>query len=221
MKVADFIAEFRRVTGDKAAPFLWADADVLAFLNDAINEACERALLLEDRLSARVCTLILVAGQDTYRLHDSVIRVKRVTFRGRPLDETSVEAEDGNDGNWETRTGEPRRFIQTEGRLRLVPTPTADQADEELGLTVYRRPLEPRTLQGDTASAPELPERYHLRLMNWVYKRAYSVDDPEIADPARADRFDRLFAGDFGDRIDANVQRKQRDRKPPVTRFRF
>jgi hypothetical protein len=222
MKVADFIAEFRRVTGDKTVPYLWADADILAFLNDAIGEACERALLIEDRISPRVCTLVLVAGQDSYKLHDSVIRVKRIAFRGRPLDETSVEAEDANDYAWESRVGEPRRFIQSpEGRLRIVPTPAPEFADAQLDLTVYRRPIEARTLTGDTAGAPEVPERFHQRLMNWVYKRAYSVDDPEIADPARADRYDRLFAADFGVRVDANVQRKQRDRKPPVTRFRF
>lgn len=221
MDVAASLAEFRRVTGDKTAPYLWGDDDFLAFYNDAINEACERALLIEDHTSAACCSVPLVADQDSYNLHGSVIKVKRVLFRGRPMSETSVEAEDAADGMWESRTGEPKRFIQKEGQLRLVPTPSADVAGESLTLTVYRRPLEPRALAGPTNTAPELPERYHLRLLSWVYKRAYSVDAPELQDLARANHFDRLFVADFGERIDANVQRKQRDRKPPVTRFRF
>jgi hypothetical protein len=224
MRVADFITEFRRVTGDGSVPYLWSDEDILAFLIDAINEACERALLIEDRTTARCCTLALVADQDTYRLHTSVIKVKRVTYAGRALTETSVEAMDQQDANWESRTGTPLAYIQTEGKLRVIPIPTAamETAEDELALTVYRRPLEDVALTGDLAGElVEIPARYHLRLMSWVYHRAYTVEDPELKDLAKAATWERKFAGDFGERIDANVQRKQRDRKPPVIRFRF
>jgi hypothetical protein len=217
MDVAAFDAEYRRVTGDTADPPLWTAADVLSYLNDALNEACERALLLEDRTTC--CAIALVANTDTYPLHASIIKVKRVAFRGRALIETSVEAEDRRDGIWETRTGTPLRYILTGSQLRLVPTPNAGAAGEDLALTVYRRELVARTLAAPNNTAPELDERFHLRLMNWLYCRGYSKRDAETLDAAKVTEFEARFTADFGAKVDANVQRKQRDRRPPVVRY--
>jgi hypothetical protein len=222
MDVAGSLAEFRRVTGDTSTPPLWSDEDFLAFYNDAINEACERARLIEDRLTPSCCLITLQAGVDTYPLAPSVIGVKRASFNGRPLEQTSVEKMDSSCSGWETRTGHPEAVIVDESALRVVWIPTADINGQEVNLTVWRRPLLPRTLTGpDSVAPPDIPERYHLRLLSWVYKRAYSVDDPEMQDANRAATYDGLFTADFGARVDANVQRKRRDKRPPVVRFRF
>lgn len=222
MDVAGSLAEFRRVTGDTSTPPLWSDEDFLAFYNDAINEACERARLIEDRLTPSCCILTLQAGVDTYPLDPVVIGVKRSSFNGRPLEVTSVETMDGRDSDWEARTGRPEGVIIDERSVRVLWIPTADYDGQEINLTVWRRPLAPRTLTGPSSDAPpDIPERYHLRLLSWVYKRAYSVDDPEMQDPTRAATYDALFTADFGARVDANVQRKRLDKRRRVVKFRF
>jgi hypothetical protein len=219
MDVAAFIAEYRRVTGDTVDPYLWSDAFILSAVVEALNEACERALLIEDRTTPACCAITIVAGTDTYALHSSVIKVKRVVFRGRALEESSVEAEDRRNPVWESQTGEPKRYILTERELRLVPNPVAGVNGETLALTVYRRELVARSLSGAGAEAPEINERYHLRLMNWLFFKGYSKRDAETLDPVKAETFEALFTADFGARVDANVQRKQRDRRPPVVRY--
>ncbi len=219
MDVAAFIAEYRGVTRDNSTPPLWSDAEILGYLNDALNEACERALLLEDRTTPACCAIALVAGTDTYLLHASVIKVKRVSFRGRALTESSVEAEDRRDANWEGRTGEPQRYILTDGQLRLVPTPNASVTGQSLALTVYRRELTARSLAAPNNTAPEVNERFHLRLMNWLYCRGYSKADAETFSSVKATEFETRFTADFGAKVDANVQRKRRDRRPPVVRY--
>ena len=65
---------------------------------------------------------------------------------------------------------------------------------------------------------PEIPTRYHTRLMDWMYHRAYFKQDAESFDPNKAVQSLAFFEQAFGARPDANVQRKQRDRRPRVVR---
>lgn len=216
MNVSGFIAAFRLSAQDAVAPYLWSDVEIVDYLNDAINEACERALLIEDRVTPAVCSITLVAGQSDYTLHASIIKVKRLTFRGRALTETSVEAMDDGDPQWESRAGEPRQYILAGNHgLRMIPTPTVGEA---IALTVYRTPVAALAVAPGTAT-PEIPERHHQRLMDWVRRCAYLKPDSEVFDKAASERYEAAFEGSFGARIDANVQRKHRDRRPHKVRF--
>ena len=220
MNVADFIAAFRSELADTEAPHFWSDEEIVAYLNEAVQEACERAYLIEDRATPVVCAVSLEPGVDTYSLHPSVFQIKRLTFRGRPLDETSVDALDDECPGWEMRSGQPRSFIfeQASGampaRVRLVPTPT--QA-EPIALTVYRGALKKLSADLDQGK-PEIHERFHARLKDWVYRCAYLKQDAETFDKMKAGEYGALFTASFGERPDANVQRKQRDRQPPIVR---
>lgn len=216
MTVADFIARFRLEMADTAAPYLWSDDEIASYLDDAVNEACIRARLIEDSSTPEVCSLPLVVGQTSYLLHPSVIDVRRVTFNGKALGLSSIEAEDENDLTWESRKGsEPLRVIVSgANRIRVVPEPTAVVT---LGLTVYRTPLVALTSATPTAS-PEIPEVYHPRLKDWVYRCAYLKQDAEAFDKSSADDFEARFERSFGTRLDANVARKRRDRALPVVR---
>lgn len=216
MNVAGFIAAFRRETNDRVEPYFWPDAAIVDYLNDAINEACERALLIEDSTTPDVCSIALVASQGEYALHPAVIKVKRLTFAGRALTQTSVEALDEVGTPWESQVGEPRRFILSgAGTLRLVPAPSADGA---VALTAYRTQVSPLSAEAPTAT-PEIAERFHQRLLDWMLRCAYLQPDSETYNRGASERHEAAFAGSFGARIDANVQRKQRDRRPHAVRF--
>lgn len=213
MTLAEIIAEFRRVRDDTQASYLWSDEEITNYLNDAVNEACERALLIEDRTTSAVCTISLEVGESSYPLHDSVLKVKRVVLGGRPLTETSVEKLDAGDSYWESRSGEPREYL-LEGNIGIrfdrMPTEAADAL-----LTVYRTPLEPLSV-GNMDGVPEVKAIYHMRLLPWVYRCALLKHDAETYDKDRADQQEAIFTMSFGERPDANVQRKRRDKRPPV-----
>ena len=213
MTLADFIAEFRSVRDDTQAPYLWSDEDITRYLNDAVNEACERALLIEDRTTSAVCIISLEVGEPSYPLHDSIIKVKRVVFDGRPLSETSVEKLDADDSYWESRSGDPREYLLESNisiRFDRKPTAVAD-----VSLTVYRTPLEPLSVD-NMEGVPEIKALYHMRLLPWVYRCALLKHDAETYDKDRADQQEAIFTMNFGERPDANVQRKRRDKRPPV-----
>lgn len=223
MKVADFIDEFRSTVSDNIEPYFWTPENIVRYLNEAVQEACERAKLIEDRSTPTVCSIGVEPGISTYALHPSVFEIKRAALAGRRLDETSVEAMDADCTGWEALQGTPRAFIfeQAGGgspaRIRLVRTPVLA---ETLSLTVYRGALKPLTAALDQAK-PEIAERYHDRLMDWVLHRAYLKQDADTFDPNKAAVSLGLFVQAFGERPDANVQRKQRDRRPPVVKINW
>ncbi len=220
MRVEDFIREFRQTVHDHIVPPFWSDAAVVSYLNEAVQEACERAQLIEDRTTPVVCALPVIAGQARYALHPSVLLIKRATLNGALLHETSLEDLDEESCHWETRVGTPRRFLFDEAigatppQLQLVSTPAAPGV---VGLTVYRGALKP--LSKDRPNeAPEVPARFHTRLLDWIYHRAYFKQDADTFDPAKGAQALALFEQSFGVRPDANVQRKQADRQPPIVR---
>lgn len=221
MRAADFIAEFRRVMDDAAPKYLWEDEEIVTYLNSAVDEACERALLLEDRTTACCCRIDIEPGEPVYPLHSAVLKVKRVALDGRPLEVTSEEELDCQAPGWESRAGAPRAYFLTGQRhlqLHLAPRPTADTT---LALTVYRTPLRPVPLTGFEKAEIELPELYHLRLMPWIYRCALLKNDSEVLDPVKAAEHEAVFERSFGARPDANVQRKRRDRRPPIVRMQW
>lgn len=221
MNVADFIADFRSDLSDAEDPPLWSDAEIVGWLNAAVQEANERAKLTEDSTTAAVCTIPVVAGTAVYPLHPSVFQVKRVALNGRKIEESSVEAQDAcGPSGWETRTGTAREYIfqQASGAnpaaIRLVRVPPENGT---LTLTVFRGALKKLSADLDTQK-PELPERFHEHLKNWVYRCACLKADPETLNPLKAAEYAALFEASFGARPDANVQRKQRDKRPPIVR---
>ena len=218
MNADDFIKRFRTHLLDAVEPYFWSSEEIVGFLNEAVQEACERAKLIEDRASPEACSIILVPGQSTYDLHRSVLQIKRLALQGLPLEETSVEALDCISPGWENRSGKPSCFVfeqatgTTPARVRLVATP--NQAGT-IALTVYRGALKP--LSPDLGfGKPEIAERFHERLLDWAYHRAYLKQDADAFDPKKAAESLGLFVQAFGDRPDANVQRKHRDRSPPI-----
>ena len=193
----------------------WTSPEIRGFANQAEREACERANLIEDATTAAVCEIAGLAATATYNLHAKIIEVSSVTWDGRFLDPISRgELNRLYPNGWKARTGRPSHFIDPQQRtLTLFPIPTA-AADIEL--IAYRYPLVDMT--GD-ADSPEIPERYHFDLLDWMEHLAYLKDDTEALNINAAARAADRFTQKFGVKIDANTRRTQRARTPNVVRM--
>jgi hypothetical protein len=215
----DLFDTFRARAFDTAAPYLWSDVELQEYLDDAQNEAAERALLLRDSSTAEICEVAITAGESTYLLDERILQIERAKLdsQTRPLVLTSVDELDRTSPGWGSRTGSTTTIaIDAEGAgwvARLVGVPSVD---DTLRLQVFRLPMQSIALPGDE---PEIAKRLHVRLVDWMMFRAYSKKDAETKDEVKAAEYEAIFTSAFGPRVDANVRRKQRDRSPKVVQF--
>lgn len=169
---------------------LWSDEVLARFFRRAEDIFATRTQCIKDDTTAACCEITLVAEQAKYDLHSSVIQVLSVT----PAD-TSVDLQkfdynsmrprfDTSPGYFDINTS----YVDTPGRplwyatdaesqvLKVRPAPRAQDVTDigTLNLRVARRPLTP--LSHETPDAePEIPERYHLDLCDYVAFRALSL----------------------------------------------
>lgn len=215
MNIDEFDAAFNKRMGDVGSTRLWTPEEVLAFANEAEREAAERANLIEDSTTAAVCAIAGLANVATYTLHAKILQVTSVTWDGRFLDGVSRDTLNRWYPNgWKTTTGRPSHFIAPQERtLTLYAKPT-EAADIEI--VVYRLPLTDMAVGSDE---PEIHERHHFKLLDWMQRLAYQKDDTETLDPRAGERAEARFIANFGIKIDANTRRTQLERRSHQTRM--
>lgn len=76
MNLEQLITAARGALQDEKEPYLWSDELLVDYLNEGVQEACERAKLIEDATTEAVCRIPVVPGQASYALHPSVLEVQ-------------------------------------------------------------------------------------------------------------------------------------------------
>jgi hypothetical protein len=224
MKRTELVKRFREAVDDEAQPYLWSDAEVGRYLDDACKEAAVRARLIRDATTATfdtepVCEIDVVANTHTYQLHPTIFDVERAKLDGDTctLKLTSTEEMDRESPGWDSLTGSPKYLlIDHQGiglSARLVPEP---KKNDTLRLTVYRTPLKSVNSVDDE---PEIPPRFHEHLVDWMIRCAYLKRDAETLDEPKAKDAEVRFTVSFGIRVDANVQRKHANRHTKTVMF--
>lgn len=212
MDLKALISAVRIRLDDLTKPLLWSDDEITLYLNEAEREAAERALLIEDDRTPSVVEIALRANIGEYDLHESVLAILRAKIDGQanPLTLTTRDKLDTQIKDWESETGDPKCFLDDERRIILYPIPTTAGV---LRLRVKRLPTDPMDLAEKTRG-PEIHERHHYRMIDWALRCAYLKPDADTFDQKRADTYEAEFTRSFGVRLDADVQRKQREKRP-------
>lgn len=187
MDGATFIKRFREETVDEAQPYLWSDALILRYLDEAQTDFCRRTEGIEDSTSS-ICTINVPAGADSVAVSPKILKVRSVTIAdtGRALEISSIEAERGHA---RLPAGEPHTIILKLNARKALIMPAAER-DVVLKLDVMRLPLTPIESPGDEV---EVDAMYDGTLMHYALHRAYSRPDPESMDRTRADYFLQAF----------------------------
>ena len=214
MTLAELIAAFRTDADDLVAnPYLWSDAELTRWANEAEQEAALRAKLLFDASTTAVCQIAVLAGTTSYALHakvhdvehartiDSGGTVTRLTLTDR------IELERVRP-DWRYETREPRALIRYDGRIELDCIPDANYT---LKLEVHRLPLLDMAIDADI---PEIAPIHHRHLVKWMLHRAYERPDSETRDPDKSERAEKEFTKVFGRRPDADLRRAQQANRP-------
>lgn len=209
MTRAELRAQLRNRLDDLSGKRLWSDAELDGLINEAYFEAVERSHMLRDTV-----TIALVAGQSAYIVTGALrIDAVRVTGQRYPLAVRNEFDLDRETPAWRTRpAGTPEIYLPNEDRLTIWPAP---QSAGTMQVDVRRMPLALLEADGDE---PEIPARYHLRMLDWALHLAYDKRDADGNDPGRAELYARRFTESFGERLTAKQQRGRADGRKHVTR---
>lgn len=195
MNLRQLIDQFRDDTRDQQPDYMWTDDEIIGYANKAVDEACRRARLIVDS-SSTASSAYLGIGESEIELHESVIFVRRLRISGvRSLNPCVSREMDERVPGWEdSAASTPIVFVPDweTNKLKLWP-PTATAID--IKMTVIRTPL---TEMLDDEDEPEISGRYHRALLDWMKFLAYSKQDSDTMDAAKALKFEERFAGEFG-----------------------
>lgn len=223
MRVGELLDELRvgilndrttRVSG--SSDYLWTDARLISYMNEAQRRFAVNGLVIRDGSTAEATTVTLVAGQTTYPLHASVLAVISAKLETENYDlqragHSSLSgyrqpAESFFDAaSWsQADPGLPVGFSTDEAMspddydsfgsvtLRVYPAPRDEDAGKVIRLRVIRKAIEDMKASNPTAT-PEIPADHHIEMLDWAAYLALRIVDDDAGAPKRAEEFAASF----------------------------
>lgn len=208
---------FRSDVRDTSEPYLWEDAEIFSYMDDAQKMFCRLQGGIADSSSA--LTLLNVSAGDKFAAYDPRILKLRSAYRednGREIELLNYEdlqfRQAESDYGYrpgfriDNSEGELRALIlgMEANRVRLWRIPTEAQ---DIRLVVYRLPLETISAEGQEL---EIDEVHHRHLLHWMKHLAHQKQDAETYDRGRAEQFRTEFLA-YCDQ--AKAEREKREHK--------
>lgn len=169
---------------------IWTDDALLLYIRDAEAKFVSQTLCLRDSVTAAVTQIVLQPGVAEYALDRRVLAVLAATLDGRNvLGRTTWAGRFGADPHLSPNTsytmpsesGQPRIFYTDRDSYSIgfYPSPSAQYEDKVVRLQVARMPLIPLSKNNLDAES-EVPEQYHLDMIEWAAWRALRNHDPDL-----------------------------------------
>lgn len=183
MTTTELLAIFREEVYDAVAPYLWSDALIYRYIDDAQKQFCRDTYGIADARSFKVN--IKSDGTEWYRYDPRILKVRGAVFsdtgRKVPIIPFEKMAEHGYSFNGSQG---PLAALITgleENTFRTVPVPNAVST---VNLTTFRLPED--VVAGDEL---EIAPQHHIHLLHWVKHRAYDVQDAETYDKKASEKY--------------------------------
>ena len=182
----------------------WTDRRLVTYISDAQNRFARLSLCIHDDVTPSITQIVLSSGVDMYRLDPSVLFVisakhaddTKDMARVKHTSSTALHNSYTEDFMFaiDNVAGKPTRFSTDEGmdptrnhaiRMRFFGKPDDTQAGKVVYLRVIRRPIKRVTLDKMDQHF-EIPEEYHLDMLEWAAYRALRNWDIDSEDRAKA-----------------------------------
>ena len=210
MNLTEILAECRGRQGDTRAPYLWSDGELVGYLNEAVNEAAEKAKLFRDSITAAICQIGVHAADLTqdYALDSRILEIYSAKLSGQslPLRRRTKAEMDALNPDWRNETAStPWGFLTdySEGYITVHPK---SNLDAMLYLSVLRLPLTQMSLTTTPIPSPEIHFRHHPRLLNGMMCRAYLKEDSQTLDPQKAAEHLTLWRADINEMAKGRIK---------------
>lgn len=196
---------------------LWSDETLVRYINEAQKKFARQSYALRDATTAAVCEVTLATDTATYSLHPSILHV----ISGQLTGDTGDMIRTGHDALSVYRTvvddrvfdvnafpatvtGKPLAFstdeafavtsgVSSKVQLRVYPTPSSDYNNVKINLRVIRLPLVDFTTTSTDTQFPEIPDQYHMDMLDWAAYLSLRIADDEAGDQKLAERYASTF----------------------------
>lgn len=170
----DVANRVKRQFGDEVGAQI-TDTILLDYINDAQREIVTR----NDELFQSKGTASTTAGTESYSLPtvaSNIIRLHKVFYKGNTIDPLSIQQAESTYPEKDTLprpTGQPRHYWIWADKIIFEPAPDATG----VFLTVYYSTY-PTALSA-LSDALTLPERFHLKVVDYCIAKAAELDDDD------------------------------------------
>lgn len=204
MTTADLMSLLRSELFDNVEPYLWSDAELLTYLDDAQMRFCKDGVGITT-VAAPYGQIKFLAGEQKALRNSAVLHVQEVLS---PVDMT-VESQ--INPFEQTVAGEARYLLtDVDDKYYYLDRPT------DVALTVVAKVVRKAIWKMADGEEPEIDEDYHLGLLLWAKHKAFSKKDPETYDPEKADLNQQAFY-----RACVEAKREHALRNEPVRVVRY
>ena len=196
MQLSELLSQARIELDDVEQDYLWSDAELKFYINEAVKEAVRRSRLIVDASTTAVCSIAVTAGTQAYSLHASIYKIIEVlgSWDDAPLRKWTAQEMKLHHPTWRTDESDPCGYVldYESGKLWLNSKP---KTNGTLSLRVYRFPLVALSANSDT---PEINPGYHEKLIHWVRHKAYLKPDTDTFNKQASMDALALFEQEFG-----------------------
>lgn len=167
MNLQDIITRTQRSFGDDSGAQITV-ADITRWANDAQLDIVRKTECLESHRETNA-----IASDGSYTLPPDLMFLKRVTFNGTRLQQTSTQALDGQTSGLDlASSATPTQFYLWGNVLKLFPSPSVGGSGN-LDIFYIKTPV---TLVG-VNDTPEIPIRMHEDIVRYCLARANELDE--------------------------------------------
>lgn len=180
----ELLSEVRVSTNDTIAPYAWTDTRFMAWISEGQDKFCEKTGFWADKSTYTITTVL---GQQDYPVSSRIISVRSIWDGTRPLiDGVGKTFSEADFADLTTqRPVHYRMDAETESVTFFEPV----LAGIVLSLRVHRRSriaLNHRDAGSQFDAEPEIPEQFHLALVEYAAYKAFGDHDRELQDPVKA-----------------------------------
>lgn len=196
--------------GHSQDSYLLDDRSLVRYIEEGVVKFAVGTLCIRDETTPDVTRIRLSPGVDSYALDPRVIAVfgarvghvnlRRTTYSGMTSGADVAYSTSIEDWGRQQTNCAPRWFYtdRESGKLGVWPVPGEDVVGVDLILRVARKPL--RKLEAtDLKAEPEIPDEYHLDILEWAAWRALRNHDADLEALAKASQHRKRFEETVGE----------------------
>lgn len=184
MKSGELIDLFRADVDDVAEPYLWSDAELAGYADDAQKMFCRLTFGIRDAMSS-LCAVDIEQGEPFAAIDARILRVSRIQREsdGGVIEVINIEDLDTAGIRLDAIPGAVRAVVMgmQPHTLRWVKVP---MQSDTAAMIIERLPM--NSITAGRSLPLEIDEQHHRHLMLWMASLAYAKQDADTQNIGKA-----------------------------------